>query len=425
MSTDISRKKEKQLLDRAYWYRRLRLRNKDFTIISNDCSAAFIYTDLRMKKLTPTINMVIANYDFVCFCRHLREYLSMPVDEATEEEMKRFPGCKVPVGILHGKDALPDIGLIFTHYRSIDEAREKWYERRERVNYDNLFFILDCGMEKDEKLLDAFESLPCKNKVAFTQLDDTGRWKDTFRPGCFDAGYGLWNRFPGIISEYIELRWIDEFDYVSWLNGRAKQIIKRNRIIQKRLYIKERKKDNYYLTLINRINPMDFSLLEKIVLKEYCDSPGRECRVEEKTLENYRKLKDYISKYGVNIGIFSGYRSFDDQVGVYNFNLKVFGNDEEITSHHAARPGESEHHTGLALDITIYDDEKRDDIMYMHRAYSILHTACPYFGFIVRYPDDKRYVTGYVYEPWHIRYVGRKAAMYISKHKFALEEYFF
>ncbi len=170
---------------------------------------------------------------------------------------------------------------------------------------------------------------------------------------------------------------------------------------------------------------MNLSMLEKIGLKEYCDWPGGECRVEEKTLENYRKLKEYISKYGVNIGIFSGYRSFDDQVRVYNFNLKVHGNDEERTSHYAANPGESEHHTGLALDITIDDDEKRDDIMYMHRAYSILHTACPYFGFIVRYPDDKRYVTGYVYEPWHIRYVGKRAAMYITKHKFALEEYFF
>ena len=60
MSTGISRKKENKLLDRAYWYRRLRLRNKDFTIISNNCSATFIYTDLRMKKLTPTINMVIS-----------------------------------------------------------------------------------------------------------------------------------------------------------------------------------------------------------------------------------------------------------------------------------------------------------------------------------------------------------------------------
>ena len=169
---------------------------------------------------------------------------------------------------------------------------------------------------------------------------------------------------------------------------------------------------------------MDFSLLEKIVLKDYCDSPGCECRVEEKTLENYRKLKEYVSKYGVNIGIFSGYRSYDDQVEVYNFNLQVFDNNEERTSHHAARPGESEHHTGLALDITIDDDEKKDDTMYMHRAYTILHTACPYYGFIVRYPKNKRYVTGYEYEPWHIRYVGKKAAMYISKHKFVLEEYF-
>lgn len=185
-----------------------------------------------------------------------------------------------------------------------------------------------------------------------------------------------------------------------------------------------RKKDNCYTTLVNKKNPMDFSLLEKVVLKEYCDMPGCECLVEEKTLENYKKLKEYVSRYGVTISIDSGYRSIDDQAEAYNFFLKVHDNDEEKTSHCVALPGESEHHTGLALDITIDNDEKKDDLIYMHRAYSILHTASPYFGFIVRYPNNKQYVTGYEYEPWHIRYVGKRAAMYISKHRLALEEYF-
>ncbi|MBQ0146809.1 MAG: D-alanyl-D-alanine carboxypeptidase family protein, partial [Lachnospiraceae bacterium] len=61
---------------------------------------------------------------------------------------------------------------------------------------------------------------------------------------------------------------------------------------------------------------------------------------------------------------------------------------------------------------------------YMHRAYSIIHVACPYFGFIVRYPRNKRYVTGFRYKPLHLRYVGEKAATYISKNKLTLEEYF-
>ena len=184
------------------------------------------------------------------------------------------------------------------------------------------------------------------------------------------------------------------------------------------------KKENYYLTLVNRKNPMDFRLLDKIILKEYCDLPGCACLVEEKALENYRKLKEYVSRYGVTLGIFSGYRSFEDQVEMYDYFLRMYDNDKEKSSHSAALPGESEHHTGLALDIRIDNDEKKDDIMYMHRAYSILHTACPYFGFIVRYPKNKQYVTGYYYEPWHIRYVGKKAAMYISRHRFCLEEYF-
>ena len=59
----------------------------------------------------------------------------------------------------------------------------------------------------------------------------------------------------------------------------------------------------------------------------------------------------------------------------------------------------------------------------MAHAYTILHTACPYFGFIVRYPYGKEAVTHYGYEPWHLRFVGREAARYISRRGLTLEEY--
>ena len=187
--------------------------------------------------------------------------------------------------------------------------------------------------------------------------------------------------------------------------------------------MKKREQDNIYLTLVNKNHPMDFALLEKTVLKEYSDTPGCTCMVEEKTLENYRQLKEYVRQYGVTMGISSGCRSFEDQATLYAEHLKKHDNDEEETSRYMALPGESEHHTGLAIDIVIDHDKKKDDLMYMARAYTIIHTACPYFGFIVRYPQNKYDVTGYAYEPWHLRYVGKQAAMVISRHKIVLEEY--
>ena len=402
-------------------YHRSRLKNKDFSVISNDCSATYIYTDLGMKKLSPTCGLTVEYDLFTTFCRHLREYLSLPVDTPTEEELKKYPGCTAPIGILHGKNGLPDIGLIFTHYPSLEDAREKWYRRRERVNYDNLYFIMCCGRDKDESIQDDFESLPYENKIMLTQLEDPDRWKDTLRLRCYDSGIDPWLDMPDIGRRVFTFRWFDEFDYVSWLNGEPKSKLKRKMFTKNGRYVfKEKRDDDVYLTLVNTSYPMDFSMLEKINLQEYSDMPGCECKVEEKTLEQYKKLRDYVSQYGITMGMSSAYRSYAEQKKLF----EEAENERDNNVRRVSSPGKSEHHTGLAIDISIDNNEKEDDIEYMHRAYSIIHVACPYFGFIVRYPRNKRYVTGFRYKPLHLRYVGEKAATYISKNKLTLEEYF-
>ena len=206
-------------LGKACESRIARLENKNFTVIANDCCGSLMYDSLQLKKLSPTCGMTIGRYAFVIFCRHLKEYLSMPVEVPTEEERKLYPGCKAPIGMLHASDTLPPIGLIFTYYDSLEKARETWYRRRERVNYDNLFFILNCATEKDEHLLDEFERLPYENKVAFTALEDRERWKDTFSFRCFSDG----NYHPGYFMDYVLtdsgiFHVLDDFDYVNWLN---------------------------------------------------------------------------------------------------------------------------------------------------------------------------------------------------------------
>ena len=92
-------------------------------------------------------------------------------------------------------------------------------------------------------------------------------------------------------------------------------------------------------------------------------------------------------------------------------------------SRYVAKPGYSEHQTGLALDLSLYDaqdDRVEDDDV---EAYAKLFPHLHEFGFILRYPEGKEDVTGYSFEPWHIRCVGVEVASQIYENGWTLEEY--
>lgn len=113
----------------------------------------------------------------------------------------------------------------------------------------------------------------------------------------------------------------------------------------------------------------------------------------------------------------SAYRSYRSQTKTYNNRVKSEG--QESADAYVAKPGFSEHQTGLCIDITNRDKyfaqgTKEADWLAMN---------CYKFGFIIRYPYGKKSVTGIEYEPWHVRYVGKKAAKDIYDKKITLEEY--
>ena len=116
----------------------------------------------------------------------------------------------------------------------------------------------------------------------------------------------------------------------------------------------------------------------------------------------------------------SAYRSYKYQERLYNSYKEKDGKENADT--YSARPGFSEHQTGLSLDIdNIYTDfnnfEKTKEYKWMIK-------NCYKYGFILRFPKGKEYITGYLYEPWHYRYVGTSTATYITKNKLTLEEYY-
>ena len=137
------------------------------------------------------------------------------------------------------------------------------------------------------------------------------------------------------------------------------------------------------------------------------------------TYEAFNKMKADATSLGLNIWIQSGYRSYSLQESLYNKYVNRDGKEAEDT--YIARPGHSEHQTGLAFDLNTITD----DFQYTNEGLWV-NNNCYKYGFILRYPKGKEHITGYKYESWHLRYVGVELAtkLYNNGDWITLEEYF-
>ncbi len=127
-------------------------------------------------------------------------------------------------------------------------------------------------------------------------------------------------------------------------------------------------------------------------------------------------------KDGIPLFAQSGYRSYDRQEAIFTSNAEKFG--EEEANKFSAYPGQSEHQSGLALDVTSPAVEfKLIEEFGETEAGRWVKENAQQYGFIIRYPKGKEDITGYQYEPWHLRYVGRVHAKRIHEQNMTLEEY--
>ena len=123
-------------------------------------------------------------------------------------------------------------------------------------------------------------------------------------------------------------------------------------------------------------------------------------------------MKNDMAKENMQIRIISAYRSYDYQESLYDNYLK--NNSQNIVDTYSARPGYSEHHTGLAIDV---DNVKLNyNKFYLTKEFLWMQDNAYKYGYILRYPKDKENITGYSFEPWHYRYVGKEASKYIKEH---------
>jgi D-alanyl-D-alanine carboxypeptidase len=135
------------------------------------------------------------------------------------------------------------------------------------------------------------------------------------------------------------------------------------------------------------------------------------------------ELFDGAAQEGLSLKGVSGYRSYKRQYEIFTNNVKTRG--MEHTLKYSAIPGYSEHQTGLAIDISTKSVNYRIDASFADtKEYEWLKDTAHLYGYIIRYPEDKTKVTGFSFEPWHIRYVGKALAKYLYDNDMCLEEYY-
>ena len=180
-----------------------------------------------------------------------------------------------------------------------------------------------------------------------------------------------------------------------------------------------------YLIVVNKSNLIDASYFDNLELVECNDVLGETISVEKETHAAYLKLKNFLKTKNIFIELDSAYRSIEEQQRIIDDYTIKYGID--YVNKYVAPIKTSEHHTGLAIDLALVVNGKKliknEDLFANENIYLEIHKYLSDFGFILRYPKGKENITGYNYEPWHIRYVGIENARFISSNNLTLEEY--
>ena len=173
--------------------------------------------------------------------------------------------------------------------------------------------------------------------------------------------------------------------------------------------------------LVNRFNPLKKEFIpENLVKVKLIETPKLKDNMltflDEEAYQMFLLFRLEGLYNGVNMIVDSGYRPYEYQEYILNYNLLKKGLSSYKT---IALPGHSEHQTGLAIDL--------NDISYNFsntNEFKWLKDNAYRYGFILRYPKEYTNLTGYVYEPWHYRYVGSEVAEYIYKTGITYDEYY-
>lgn len=187
-----------------------------------------------------------------------------------------------------------------------------------------------------------------------------------------------------------------------------------------------------YLVLVNKRNTLPEGWEDALQTVTVTNSVGDEVEVETKAYDAYLALKEDLEENdGIYLELDSARRSVAAQQEIMDRFIEKYG--AEYAAKTVAVPGCSEHHTGLALDLyfklkgddgTFTDVYYNEDLVQYPEIWEKIHARLADYGFILRYPEGKEQITGYGYEPWHIRYLDNAdLAKEITEKGLTLEEY--
>ncbi|MBO7254465.1 MAG: M15 family metallopeptidase [Clostridia bacterium] len=181
------------------------------------------------------------------------------------------------------------------------------------------------------------------------------------------------------------------------------------------------KKEDGNFILVNKYSYIDknFTPDNLVELDDSCKISGKSVKLVKEAADAFKELSAAAKALEYSIIGMSGYRTYSYQESLYNRYLK---NDTQANvDTYSARPGYSEHHTGLALDV------QTDTVSFSNfgqtKEYEWLMDNAHLYGFVIHYTEENKRITGYMPEEWHIRYLGVDAATYIYDNNLSVDEY--
>lgn len=180
-----------------------------------------------------------------------------------------------------------------------------------------------------------------------------------------------------------------------------------------------------YLILVNRTHKIPDNYEKSVEIIDGKNFFGTAFKVEKETYEHFQKLREKMMLQEVQIEINRSYLNADEQKDLIEEYKKEYG--DEYAYDYQGDPGYSENQTGLGIDLALFfageKIDKDKDLLQMEGIFKEIHAVMADYGFILRYPEEKVKETDFMYQPWHIRYVGEDAAKAIYEKNITLEEY--
>jgi len=186
--------------------------------------------------------------------------------------------------------------------------------------------------------------------------------------------------------------------------------------------IKNVDEDAGIFILVNKYNALSSTYIPKNLVElpaNYKCTDNSSVSLVKEAADAFINLSDAAKNDGFTIIGHSGYRSYRRQEEIYNWYLTQ--DPKEVVDTYSARPGHSEHQTGLALDVETKTVKYYD--LGSTQEYIWLKNNAYKYGFIIHYTEENEFITGYDNEEWHIRYVGIEAAKYIYENNISIDEY--